>query len=448
MSTLCRARFPYDGSQFAPYQVWRAGNEQAKGRLRNKLSTMNKIAETLETGGELSSLTEDNSFPVEKGKTASPTHVLFLIDQLCEMGGAERILMNTIRLLPADRFRCSLITFKIDPSLPVFADFPCPYQVFPIRRTYGFDGMKVAWKIREFMQRENVAIVHSFFETSDIWGGLIAKSTGRALLISSRRDMGILRSKKHDLAYRLMHPCFDLVTTVSEEVRRFCIQKDKLAPAKVQTLYNGLDLAKVDLAPTSNSLRPSLGIGPEVPLITTVGHIRKVKGIDIFIEAAAQVRNEFPNAVFLVVGRNSEPKHADELKLLIEKHRLEQNFRFLGETEAIYPLLKASDVFVLPSRSEGFSNALIEAMACGLPCVATRVGGNAEAIEEGVNGYLVENEDINGLADRLLRLLHDPVSAKAMGAAGRNIVKAKFTSEVMIDQLVGHYQRLLESRQN
>src|SRR5229473_1563900 len=89
---------------------------------------------TLSSGLELDSPREDKSFPVVSEAQNKLPHVLFLIDQLCEMGGAERILLNTIRLLPKDRFRSSLITFKIDPQLPIFADFPCPYRVFPIQR--------------------------------------------------------------------------------------------------------------------------------------------------------------------------------------------------------------------------------------------------------------------------------------------------------------------------
>jgi len=397
---------------------------------------------------EADSFQGGKSFPVATRPPADLPHVLFLIDQLCEMGGAERIVLNTIRLLPKDRFRCSLITFKVDPQLPIFADFPCPYQVFPVERTYGFNGIKVAWKLREFIRRENVSIVHTFFETSDLWGGFISRTAGNVSLVSSRRDMGILRLRKHDIAYRLMNPWFDLVTTVSEEVRRFCIQKDNLPPSKVQTLYNGLEFNKVDASDVGEDLRLSLGLKPGSQLIATVGHIRRVKGFDVLIEAAAKVIPEFPTALFLIIGRNSESEHFQELQALVTKHGMGANVRFFGETESIYSLLKASDVFVLPSRSEGFSNALIEAMACRLPCVATRVGGNGEAIEEARSGYLVENEDAAGMADRILRLLRNPVLAKEMGKAGRKIVEAKFTAEVMMQQLVGHYDRLLAARRN
>jgi glycosyltransferase involved in cell wall biosynthesis len=104
-----------------------------------------------------------------------------------------------------------------------------------------------------------------------------------------------------------------------------------------------------------------------------------------------------------------------------------------------------SDVFCLPSRSEGFSNALLEAMACALPCVATRVGGNAEAIEDGVSGFLVAPQDPDLIADRLLRLLRQPEAGRHMGQAARQRVEEKFTVEAMMANLTAVYDGLLGS---
>ena len=379
------------------------------------------------------------SSPLKDGRA----HVLFLIDQLCEMGGAERVLLNTIRLLPKERYRCSLITFKNDSRLGIFESMPCPFYVFPMRRSMGWGGLQAARRLRSFIRSEDVKIVHTFFETSDIWGGFVSKTTRLPILVSSRRDLGILRSSKHDLGYRLVNPCFDLVLTVSEQVRQFCISKDRLAPQKVQTLYNGLELERIGNGNGHRDLRASFGLDPCSPAIITVGHIRRVKGIDVLVEAAAKILAEFPNATFLVVGRNSEPAHFRKIEERITALGIKGNVRFLGECENVYPLLKMSDVFYLPSRSEGFSNALIEAMACALPCVATRVGGNAEAIEEGSSGYLVANEDAGAAADRILELLRDPVRARRMGAAGREVVEKKFTADVMIRRLTQFYDRLL-----
>jgi len=375
-----------------------------------------------------------------------PIHILFLIDTLCESGGAERMLLNMIRLLPKSRFRCSVATFRIDTRVPIFADLPCPLEVLPLRKTYDWSAVKVAWRLRNFIRAEKVSIVHTFFETSDLWGGLIAKSAGNPILVSSRRDMGILRSTKHKLAYKPMGRLFDLVLTVSEQVRHFCIQEDGVDPVKVVTLHNGIEREKLNTSEDRQQLRVAAGLEGASGVVTTLGHIRKVKGIDIFLRAAAIVRSQFPNAMFLVAGDISEAQHFKELEELVESLDLTTNVRFLGNQENVAGLFKMSDVFCLLSRSEGFSNALVEAMAAGLPCVATRVGGNAEAVLDRESGYLVENEDVTNAAECIVRLLRNPELGRRMGQAGRRIVDEKFTAEVMIRTLVRIYDGLLNAR--
>jgi glycosyltransferase involved in cell wall biosynthesis len=289
-----------------------------------------------------------------------------------------------------------------------------------------------------------VDIVHTFHETSDLWAGLVARISGVPVLISSRRDMGILRLTKHRLGYRMMNRMFDQVLTVSEQVRQFSLETDHLSPGKVTTLYNGVDLRK--MSEKSGNYRASLSIPPSAPIVVTVGHVRRVKGIDVFVEAAAKVVQEIPDAIFMVVGRITEQEHFAKVQARIAELRLERNVRFFGESEDVLSILRECDIFFLPSRSEGFSNALIQAMACSLPCVATRVGGNGEAIEEGGSGYVVENEDAESAAARIFDLIRNPEKAKQMGARGRRIVEQRFTTDIMVQQLTGCYDRLLAER--
>jgi glycosyltransferase involved in cell wall biosynthesis len=381
------------------------------------------------------------------GAMDAPAHILFMIDQLCEAGGAERVLLNTIRWLPKERFRCSLITFKLDTSLELFRRLPCPHFVYPLRRTYDWNAFRTLSKIREFLLTENVRIVHTFHETADLWGGLVSKIGANRILVSSRRDMGILRRFKHDIAYRMLNPMFDLVLAVSEEVRRFCVQKDHLAPRRVATLYNGLELG-VTSRNGADSLRTLLSLNSSTAVIATVGNIRRVKGIDILVETAAIVARQKPNVLFLVIGASSDLEYLRQLKARITDLGVSANVRFWGETTDVAALLRSCDLFFLPSRSEGFSNALIEAMAWSLPCVATNVGGNAEAVADGESGYIIESEDAAGAANRILAVLESRDLARSMGAAGRKIVENRFTAEIMIKQLVGHYERLLADRRN
>jgi glycosyltransferase involved in cell wall biosynthesis len=373
-------------------------------------------------------------------------HILFIIDELCEIGGAERVLFKMIELLPAESFRCSLLTFRINDETDL-NQIHCPVYVLPLKKTYDWNALKVARQIRRFVRQEKVSIVHTFFETSDLWAGPIAKLSGCPVLISSRRDLGILRSRMHSVGYKALRRMYDSVLAVSPQVREFCIQEDGLNPSKVQTLFNGLDMACVAKAAGRAVMRQQMNIPEQAPVITTVGNIRKVKGIDVLVEAAARVYRNYPNAVFLVAGRKSEEQHCRELENTIASLGLTANFRLLGSREDVFSILRTSDVFCLPSRSEGFSNALIEAMACRLPCVATDVGGNKEVLAHGETGLLVPSEDSQALATALARLLSDRSLASDMGMRGERVVQSRFTSEAMMNDLVNLYQRLLAAKE-
>jgi len=375
---------------------------------------------------------------------AHSVNILFLIDELSEMGGAERAFMRLIRDLPA-RYRARAITFNPEISTHLPFSFPCPLDVIPLERTYDWNALRASQMLRRYISQNSIDIVHTFFETSDLWGGFVAKSVPGIVHISSRRDMGILRSPKHRIAYRYLGRRADRVVTVSDSVRKWCIQADNLSEDKVITVYNGVDDVFPAAAPRA-ATRGMLGLNTDTTIVTTVGHIRRVKGFDLLVKVAAQLRDRFPNIVFLFAGDVHESAYLIELKQLINALSLNTTVQLLGERDDISSLLSASDVFVLPSRSEGFSNALIEAMMCGLPCVATDVGGNCEAISDGVNGYLVKRDSEECLVDTLNLVLCNPALRTRMGAESRRIFLERFTQAAMIQNMATVYEGALGER--
>jgi glycosyltransferase involved in cell wall biosynthesis len=391
----------------------------------------------------MSALPQLAKLPAVVAPPAHPTaHLLFIIDGLCGMGGAERVLLTLARRLPEHGFCCSVATFAVDPDLPDLKNLPCPLHVFPMKRTYGWQGLKTARKLRRLIRSERFEVVHTFFETSDIFGGLVAKLSGARVLVSSRRDMGILRSAKHRVAYRFMGRLFDQVQTVSEQVRDFCIREDRLKPERVVTLYNGIDLQNTATENTGGG-RSAVDLNRANHRIVTVGNIRRVKGIDVLVRAAAQVCQRYPGTLFLVVGEIQDAQYYQELLSLARSLNIFDNMKFLGPSRDVFSVLRQSDIFCLLSRNEGFSNAVLEAMGCGLPCVVTDVGGNREAISEGRNGFLVPSEDAEAAAARILTLIENPKCARQMGQLGRVTVEEKFTTDAMITRLVSLYHGLL-----
>ena len=367
-------------------------------------------------------------------------HVLLVLDQFPKtLGGGERIVLKLAALLPQYGYRASILTFFVHPESVGLESPPCPIYLLPLQRTYDLTALRAALDFRRFLRQQKIQIVQTFFESSDLWAGLVTRTMSKAKLVWSRRDMGILRASKHRVAYRLMAGAPDAVFAVSEQVRQHCIEVDRIDPARIQTIYNGLNLADWNTAS-----RPAKVPG-EV-LVTTVGNIRSVKGHDVFIKAAASIVLQFPKVSFSIAGDVLEPAYFAELQTLVRDLNLSGRFHFSGGVTSLREHLSAADIFVLPSRSEGFSNAIIEAMAASLPVVATNVGGNAEAVQEGVSGLLVPSEDPAALAAAITRLLSDPSLAMKMGAAGKQLAAEKFTTEAMMNRITRAYANLLSGR--
>ncbi len=375
--------------------------------------------------------------------TAEPIpHVLFLIDHLLALGGGEGNLLKVVQLLPPDRVRCTIATLSIDAAIQ--KSISVPVHVFPLRRVYGLTGFRAAWRLRRLIRSEKIDIVQTYFETSNLWGGLVAKLSG-ALLLSSRRDMGILRKAKHRLGYQVINRISDRVLAVSEEVKRFCIGQDHVAPAKVSVIYNGVDLQQItEVAGQEPSSSYSEFAGKKI--VTCLANLRRVKGVDVFLRAAHLVCQQLPDTIFLIAGSLYEKEYSREVLDLVESLGLQNNVRFLEFVENPVPLLKMSSIFCMLSRSEGFCNALLEAMACGVPSVVSRVGGNPEAITDGQSGFLIPVEDYQTAAERLLFLLRNPDQARQIGEAGRVAVFSQFSASAMINSLISLYSDMMTKR--
>jgi len=364
-------------------------------------------------------------------------HVLLVLDQIPEfLGGGERIALRIAELLPKYGYRASFLTFSATQNSEAVRQSNFPLYLLPVKRTYDIAALGAGLSISLFIYRQQIQLVQTFFESSDLWAGFVTKTMSSAKLIWSRRDMGILRARKHRFAYRIMAGFPDAVFAVSEGVRQHCIDVDRIDPDRAYTIYNAIDFS--EWARSYKSFSPHMGT-----TVVSVGNIRRVKGYDILVKAAVMIVQQFPRLSFNIVGHVLEPDYFAELQDLIRHYNLTDHFHFAGGVDDLKQLLYSADIFVLPSRSEGFSNAIIEAMAASLPVVATSVGGNAESVIGGVSGYLVPSDDPEALASAILALLSNPEKAKAMGLAGHEYALEHFTIDAMMTRIVGTYNKLL-----
>jgi glycosyltransferase involved in cell wall biosynthesis len=363
-------------------------------------------------------------------------NILLVVDQLPRsLGGGERIVRKMAELLPTYGYHATILTFAADEESEGLVNPPCPIYLLPLRRTYDLAALRGVISLRRFLKEKGIDLVHTCFESSDLWAGGVTKLFSNAKLVWNRRDMGILRSHKHMVAYKKLARMPDAVFAVSEQVRRHCIDVDDIAPDRVSTVHNGLDLARWPERVNRGQSTP--------PVIASLGNIRRVKGHDVLLRAFALVRYEFPSVRLALGGAVLETAFMEELTSLIDELELAESVSFEGNVQDQQRFLQDVSIFVLPSRSEGFSNAIVEAMAASLPVIATDVGGNAEAVKDGDTGLIIRSEDVDGMATAILRLLRDPGEARQMGRAGRKRVVEEFTIAAMMQRVVTTFDRLL-----
>ena len=226
----------------------------------------------------------------------------------------------------------------------------------------------------------------------------------------------------------------------SDAVRRDVERTERHWEGKFRKIYNGVAPIEPWTPEEAMAFRRREGIPADALVALCVSNFYPYKGHEELVEAAARVVPAFPNVIFLLVGRDSGTMEATRAR--VRERGIEGSVRFVGSRTDVPDLLRASDLFVHPSREEGFSNAILEAMAAGLPVVACDVGGNPEAVVDGETGRLVPPRDAGGVCRRDWRNCSRTESKrKAMGEAGRRRATERFS----LDRMVGEMESLYES---
>jgi glycosyltransferase involved in cell wall biosynthesis len=234
------------------------------------------------------------------------------------------------------------------------------------------------------------------------------------------------------LLYRTHTP----IVILSSRMRDYLAAHDFDLP-DVQLIPNGVDITRFEPAHGDTS------IGGREQVVVCVSKLRYEKGIDVLLQAWQLVHQQAPQAQLIIVGSGYLQT---QLECIAKERGIAASVEFAGLQSDVPAQLHRGGLAVLPSRWEGMPNALLEAMACGLPSVATRVSGSEDIIQHGVNGLLVESEDYQGMAQALLTLLRDPVLAQKYGQAAHGTVERHYSLERVMDRYIELYQRITEHR--
>ena len=310
----------------------------------------------------------------------------------------------------------------------------------PFRRALDWRAIR---SVRRVLRDERVDIVntHSFI---DGWVGAVAAGLVRGVKVIRTRHLANPVSNR-PLTRWLYTRLTDALITTGEALRRRLIQENRLAPERIFSIPTAVDLRRFDPAVQPRSgLRREIGIPAQAPLIGTIAMLRRMKGHDVFLDAAAIVRARIPEARFLIVGDipSASPVKA-ELRERAARLGIEKDVIFAGYRDDIPEVLTDLDCVVLAStRSEGLPQVIVQALAMGRPVVATDVGATSELIQNKVTGILVAPNDPAALADGIALVVRDPERAAQWAQAGQQRVRDGYSLPHMADRVEQVYQWL------
>jgi glycosyltransferase involved in cell wall biosynthesis len=360
---------------------------------------------------------------------SAPLRVTYVIDKL-HLAGAQVHLEHLVRGLDRRRFEprvCCLI--RGGPVADRIRACGTPVEVLGIGRIYGPRALRALPALVRALRGS--AIVHTYLVSANVYGTLAARLAGVRAVVTSRRDTGFSRNwRLRLLEESLVNPRVDRVVAVCPAVAREARRERGLRPERVVTIPNGVDAAAFDpaLHPRAPA-RERLGLSADEAVLGVVAHLSPVKGHADLLEAMARVVSVRPDTKLLVVGDGVlRPQLGDLARSL----GLAGRVVFAGARPDVASVMAALDVVVVPSHTEGLSNALLEAMAMARPVIATAVGGNPDVVEHDASGLLVPPRDPSALAAAALRLLERPDEARRLGEAARRRVLAEFSLGRMV----------------
>ena len=371
----------------------------------------------------------------------NPCKILYLITST-NAGGSEKALFELIGRI--DRSTCGVYVCSLKKpgafarriagradgfytlDLPEAGGFPAVINFLPALISL----FKLIKKLRPH-------IIHCFLFRANILGRLAGRLAGVPIIISSIRVLEAHKKYKH-LIDRLTSSMVNKYIAVSEAVRRFTITHLRIAEGKIVTIYNGIECS------TAARGKPCSFIADKnLTAILLAARFEQQKGHAVLIHALRHILSRAQNIKAYFFGEG--PDEAC-IRDLVRREGVSDAVTFMGVAEDMLPYMQQMDIVALPSLWEGLPNVLLEAMAAGRPVVASRIDGIDEVVIDGETGILFEPGNAEALAEALLALIQDKELAAAMGRAGRERVKRKFSFEKTVNETMALYHELLRGR--
>lgn len=371
-------------------------------------------------------------------------NIVYMIDGL-GWGGAERLMIPILSNIDKQCFNIRVCVLQNKDGNPVaneLREIGITVDMLPVRYLRELNAIP---RIIKYLREAKTDLLHAQLEFATVLGGMASKRLGIPSAVTlhtiPENEEGLKSNIHLMLENFILRNFIDCVISVSKETQRFYLHTAKLSDEKSCVIYNGIDVNKYStVLPARSKILTEFDIPPTAHVLTTVAVLREPKGIQYMIRAMPTLINADPQIYYLIVGGG---EYFESLQNEAKKLRVEENIRFAGVRKDIPSILSASDLFVLPTLTEALPTVLTEAMAAGLPILASRVGGVPEMIQDGINGKLIEPANPEILAAVCLEMLKDSQSLRQMGVAGKKIAEEKFNIKTQVEQLQDLYSQLI-----
>jgi len=358
-------------------------------------------------------------------------------------GGLEMYPVRVSRYLQANG--CRVLVSAIPDTAAGFALAKLGLPFFPM--TPSITNLFSIFQLQQVLKGEHVDIIHCHKSSDLRTAAPAAWMAGTSLVFTEH--MGA-RRRKGNPWHRWAYGQAARIFWINEEVRRRNVHALPVTAERIFTLHYGVDLEQYHPVldeEARRNLRKGLDIPLDASIVTLPGRLSRPKGQIEFIEAAALSTEELPNACFLIVGglkpeEGADSGYSEDLHRLVAGRGLTDRVKFTGFRTDIPQIMELSNVVCVPSWDEAFGLVVIEAMALGVPVIATRAGGIPELVEDGHDGRLVPPKDPQALASAIIELAKDPLLAQRMGHNGNEKVIRRFSLTNHVRQLIEHYRSL------
>lgn len=361
----------------------------------------------------------------------------WLVTELNVMGGAEMFVRRAAPLLRRSGWDLRVVTLVSGgPLVAELSADGVPVVELGVR---GPQDAGVLLRLARLWQAAPPDLVHTHLYHAGLVGRLVARQVGIRRVVVHQHGAELGRGRLRTLLDRAAAGLVDNYVTSCRAVAQILNERERVPATRITIIYNGLEAA-VLARPAGEQHPPGWPLPPGALALGCVGRLAVEKGQDVLLEALVRLNNTGKELHTVLIGTGAQ---AAVLAARAAHADLAGRVHFTGERRDIPAWLACFDLFVLPSRWEGISLALLEAMAAGLPVIATAVGGTPEVVEDGVTGLLVLPNDPRSLARAIQRLVEQPALRLSLGQAGRERVASHFNLEGSLRQLDKLYRSLL-----